>query len=335
MALVFAGVLSGMVAWNLLRAGRQSLIWGAVAVTLAILFELPVRRLACWMPRGVAIVLSLVGMVSLLGLIGWGLAHDVSVQLEALRRELPDAARTLEASTSVWGDAARRLELSQRVADLIPNFGGSAAAVAQQTAAQASRYFLITILVIFFLIYGPRMWAGFLGQQREASRRERIAAAAGDCLRRVQGYLVGAIVEALVAGGLVALLAWALGLPAPTGLGFSVALFSFVPYVGVVLGAGPALLLGAVHGSAAAITMTALVAGLQLGHMLAQRRLCHRTVYVGPAAVIIAVVLGYTAYGTGGALFGLVLAVVLSAMAEVFGTEDTREPVPLEASSTQ
>jgi predicted PurR-regulated permease PerM len=112
-------------------------------------------------------------------------------------------------------------------------------------------------------------------------------------------------------------------------------LFSFVPYVGVVFGAGPALLLAGVDGASAAITMAAVVLALQLGHMFAGRSLCKRTVYVGPAAVLIAVVLGYTAYGIGGALFGLVLAVVLSALAEVFGTDDTRDPEELEALSVQ
>jgi predicted PurR-regulated permease PerM len=322
---VFAGVLAGMLAWNLFRAGRQPLIWGIVAITLAVLFELPVRRLTRWMPRGVAIVFTLFGMVALVGLVGWGLAHDVSVQLDALRRELPAAAKTLEASTSAWGNVARRLELSQRIVDLLPSFGGSPVEVAQQTAAQASRYFLITILLIFFLIYGPRMWAGFLAQQRDRDRRVRVANAARDWLGRVQGYLIGAIAEALAVGGLVALTAWAAGLPAPTGLGFSAALFSFIPYVGVVLGSVPVLLLAGVHGTYQAVIVALIVALLQASHILAQRQICRRTVYVGPAIIVIGAVLGYTSYGVGGALFGLALAVAGSALAEVLGTPDSSD----------
>ncbi len=140
-----------------------------------------------------------------------------------------------------------------------------------------------------------------------------------------------AIVEALVAGSVVALTAWLLGLAAPTALGVSVALFSVVPYVGLFLGAGPLLLLAGVHDGWQLGLVVALAAALQVAHLMTQRRIIEHAIYVGPAAVMIAAVLGYTVYGAGGALFGFVLAVIASALAESFGTDDVPGAEPAEA----
>lgn len=322
MLVVFAAVLAGMLAWNGLQAGRQSLIWGLVAIVFAVLVEGPVRLLARHMPRFVAVLVALVSVVAFVGLIGWGLVHDIGVQLDTLKHELPRAANMLEQSTSAWGSAARQLELSQRATDFLNSLGGSPAQVAQQAAGQASRYFLIVILTIFFLIYGPRMWGGFLTQLTDSRRRARVDEVARDCLHRARRYLLVAIVEALVAGSVVALTAWLLGLAAPTALGLSVALLSVVPYVGLFLGAGPLLLLAGVHDGWHLALVIVLAATLQVAHLMTQRRIIEHAIYVGPAAVMIAAVLGYTVYGAGGALFGFVLAVIACALAEAFGTDD-------------
>jgi hypothetical protein len=73
------------------------------------------------------------------------------------------------------------------------------------------------------------------------------------------------------------------------------------------------------------VIVALIVALLQASHILALRQICRRTVYVGPAIIVIGAVLGYTSYGVGGALFGLALAVAGSALAEVLGTPDSSD----------
>ncbi len=96
-----------------------------------------------------------------------------------------------------------------------------------------------------------------------------------------------------------------------------------MPYLGIVLGAIPALLLAAGFRSfTVAGVLLAVFLAMQAAQILLQRRLRGRVIYVGPALIGIVFLLGYDVYGIGGALFGIAIAMFAMALADAVGTDD-------------
>ena len=94
--------------------------------------------------------------------------------------------------------------------------------------------------------------------------------------------------------------------PPPTPLALVVAFLSIVPYMGVILGSIPALLITAgLQSFGRGGVLLAIVVGLQLVHIwITQPEIVQRSVYVGPLVLVAAIVIGYRVYGMGGAVFG-------------------------------
>jgi predicted PurR-regulated permease PerM len=94
-----------------------------------------------------------------------------------------------------------------------------------------------------------------------------------------------------------------------------------VPGVGLFAGALPALLLeGGLGTPAGTIRLAVALVVLQLAHQQVLRRhIAPRTLLVGPAVVVIALVLGFEVYGFGGAGYTAALAVFAVAAVDVGG----------------
>jgi predicted PurR-regulated permease PerM len=124
--------------------------------------------------------------------------------------------------------------------------------------------------------------------------------------------------------------------PAPAPLGLIIGVTSMMPYLGIVLGSIPALLLAAGFRSftAAGVLLVVFLA-MQTGQILLHRRLRGRVIYVGPALIGIVFLLGYDVYGLGGALFGTAIAIFVMALADAIGTDDPEvDALPAQAVTT-
>jgi predicted PurR-regulated permease PerM len=131
-------------------------------------------------------------------------------------------------------------------------------------------------------------------------------------------------------GFLVGFVTWLVcrfaNVPAPAPLGLIVGMTSLMPYLGIVLGSIPALLLTAGFRSfAVAGVLLAVFVAMQIGQIIVQRRLRGRVMYVGPALISVVFLLGYDVYGIGGALFGTAIGVFVMALAGAIGTDDPEE----------
>lgn len=113
-------------------------------------------------------------------------------------------------------------------------------------------------------------------------------------------------------GLLTALAAWLIGLPSPLALGLIAGLFEFIPYVGPILGAIPAILVAATQGldtvlwTAAAYT---LIQQLE-GHVVAPL-ISREMVYIPPLVLILGIVAITTLFGRYAAIFAAPLALII------------------------
>jgi predicted PurR-regulated permease PerM len=327
--LVFAAVVAAVFARGVIVAARRPLGW-AVATVIAASFLAPVvERLAQHVRRALALTIVLLLTAGTVGLIMWGVLHDLDRESKHLYEVAPIAARRIEASER-FGQAARDFRLEERVTDAVATLRKRSESLAGKAASRAGTYFVCAILTIFLLNWGPRMARSAGEQFTDPERRARVEHVSADAFGRWQHYVVGSVAQALAYGIVMWATCRALSVPAPTPLALLVGFISIVPYVGVIAGSVPALLIAAgLQSFGRAGVLLAIVIGLQVVHIwVTQPQVVERSnLYVGPLVLITSITLGYRVYGTGGAVFGSALAVLGIAVLNAAG-EDL-EPVPV------
>jgi predicted PurR-regulated permease PerM len=325
-ALVFGLVVVTVLARGVIVAARRPLGWALASVITASFLAPLVERTAQHMRHFLAVIVVLVLTAGTVGLVMWGVLHDLDRESKHLYAVAPIAAKHIEESPR-FGKSARDFKLEQRVTDAVKTLRKRSSTLAGKAASRAGTYFVCAILTIFMLSWGPRMARSVGEQITDPGRRVRLERIAADAFGRWQHYLVGTVAQAMAYGVVSWVALRALSVPAPTPLALVVAFFSFVPYMGVIVGAFPALLITAgLESFGRAGVLLAVFIALQIVHIwVTQPQVVARSLYVGPFVLVAAILLGYRVYRMGGAVFGGALAVLLVAVLHAAAADS--EPV--------
>ncbi len=313
-AVLTAWLLSGMFA-----SSHRTLGWVVACGVVALLIDPVVAVLDRHVPRFIAVLLVLLGVVAFFVIIGVGIAREVTESLEELKSVAPSAAAQLEEDYS-W---AAELELERRVTTAIDQIDARVREGAVAEAADALPAYLVTAILMLFLLAGGRRYInGFLNQFSEP-RRTRWRTIVVRAARRGRRWILGSLAHGIVVGALVGGVAWLFDLPAAVSLGVLVGVFSVLPLIGVLVGGIPAVLLAfGLEGWRAGTTIALLLFALQLAEgLLVRPRIEAHSVRVGPAVPIIVGILGFELYGIGGAIYGIALAVIGLAALDAAGQE--------------
>ena len=222
--LAFGFIVVVVLTRGVIVAARRPLGW-AVATVIAASFLAPaVERLADHVRRVFALIIVLLLTAGTIGIIMWGVLHDLDRESEHLYRDAPIAARNIERSPR-FGQAARDFKLEERVTDAVETLRKRSQSLAGKAASRAGTYFVFAILTIFMLNWGPRMARSAGEQFTDPERRARVEHVAADAFGRWQHYVVGSVAQALAYGIVMWLVCSALSVPAPTPLALVVAFF--------------------------------------------------------------------------------------------------------------
>jgi predicted PurR-regulated permease PerM len=302
----------------MVAASTRVIGWVLAAATLAGLLHPVVERLARKLPHALALaVVVLVSLGVAIG-IGYAVVDEIGDQLHDLQVAVPKAAREVEHSER-FGDAAREIHLARRseafVDELPSRLRGGDVQDALRSAATRGVAFLATgVLTIFFLIHGPRLLQAAIRQLplRRQDETRRIGLAV---YRRTWRYLAGSLSMSAMAGLVAYGCAYAVDAPGKAPLALWMALLDPIPLVGVVIGAGPLILLaGTTASGVGTVLVTLVLLGWQAFESLRlQRRVEARSLHIGPFVTVAVAMVGLELYGIGGALIGLVLVVLLAA----------------------
>jgi predicted PurR-regulated permease PerM len=338
MTVVLLGIGAAIVAFSILTAAHRQLGWALASVVVALLLEPLVRVLDRHLPRPVAVIVGLLVVGAVIGGVVYGVLADVGNQLDHVREAAPAAAEELEQSDR-FGHLATDFRLSDRVQEALADLEDPTSGIGNEAASAAGTYFLCGILTIFFLGWGPRYARGAINQIKDPGRRWTARNIGRDGIRRGRIYVLSAFGRGVVAGSIVAGLCWFEDVPGPIVLGVTVAATTVIPGFGIVLGALPALLLEAGLGTnTGAMRLAIAILVMQVIDVVVLRRLVvPKSVVVGSAAIVVAVVIGFDIYGFGGAIYGAALAVFLVAILDAAAARevtivdvvpDLAEPAP-------
>jgi predicted PurR-regulated permease PerM len=284
---------------------------------------------ATGLPRQAALVLLVGGAVGL----GAGLAllapTSLGAQLAVLTEQIPEAWQRIRAAlrASPLGAllAADALGRDGGLApdDLSAYLGGVVGAFST-TLGGLTNVAIIAIVGLYGAAWPAPYTRGVLtlvGPARRARARYVLFALA----RALRWWVVGRLTSMAILGTLTALGLWALGLEAALLLGLGAGLLSFVPYLGPLLSAVPALLAAVLDPGVSVASVALLYAGIQFAESylitpLVQRR----AVSIPPAALVAAQAVVGALAGVLGVLLATPLAVATIVLVQTLYVEGHR-----------
>jgi predicted PurR-regulated permease PerM len=326
-------IVVGVAMLGLLALG---LLWYAAHVFLVIfgglLVGVGLAGLADWvsahtrLPHAPALGVVLVAIVGLAALAVWGFADDVAEQTAALIDTLPkalDNVRETLAHTPAGRFVLERLpsaeDASQQVVDRAPQVVGVTLGT---TLGLVTNLVLLTFVAVY-VAAAPALYARGVTALVPSARRARIAhvlATLGGMLRR---WLLGRLVGMLIIGTVT----WAglalLGIPLALVLGILAGLLNFVPYVGPLVSAVPAVLIALLDGGSQAGSVLLLYVGVQTleGYILTPL-IDRKSVSTPPALLLSAQVTAGVMLGALGVVLAAPLLAVLAVVVKLLYVED-------------
>ena len=305
-ALIVVGV--ALLLWSL----RSLLLLIFASVLVAVILGLvaaPIRA-RLHVPQGLALAAAVLIVVAAIGGAFWMFGAQVARQAEGLRETIPLAWAALETRLQAWGLGE---PLREWTASLRP--GGGVVASLGNIAVSIGNGLVDTLLVVVggvYLAAQPGLYR--IGMLKLVPARGRaLAAQALDASgRALRLWLLGRMVSMAAVGLLTWLGLMIIGVPSALALGLLAALLEFVPFIGPILAAIPAVLLGFSVGPETALWVGLLFLGIQQfeGNVL-EPLVQQRAVDLPPALLLFALVAGGLVFGTVGILLAAPLTVVL------------------------
>lgn len=290
-----------------------------------LLFGIFLRRLATLVsartplgPRVSLAAVTLVLMGSLVGAFG-AQGPAIAEQVRELRAALPQALERLETRLERYDWGERAVEAMPTPGELLPD---DPDAVSQVTGVVSRTFSALTsaVIILFLglvLAATPRVYVrglvALVPRKAEARAREVIARV----YDTLWWWLVGRVISMTFIGIVTGVGLALLGVPLAFVLGLLAALLSFIPNLGPILSAAPAILLALVVGPRQALWVAALYAGVQVIESYVLDPIIDRkTVYLPPAVTIFAQLV----LALFGGLLGVALATPLTALVMVLVT---------------
>ncbi|MBM1170928.1 AI-2E family transporter [Microvirga arabica] len=171
--------------------------------------------------------------------------------------------------------------------------------------------FILVVIAGIYIAAAPRVYRqGFvkLFPIRHHERVEDSLHASGQALRL---WLTSQLIAMACVAVLSTIAYWLIGLPSALALGLIAGLADFIPFLGPILGALPAVLIAfSVSGEAALWTVLAMLAIQQIEGNVIFPLVARSMISIPPALALFAILIGSVLFGTLGLIFGFPLAVV-------------------------
>jgi predicted PurR-regulated permease PerM len=315
--LIVIGLLAlGVLSWRV--AEIFVLIFGGIV--LAVVLRSMMRLFLRFTPlRGRwALLAGIVLLVVLLALIVLLIGSRVATQMDQLTQALPRAwahARASIQQTATGRQLLQSLQSSSSQADL-SSWLGHLHDLATITLGALVQLGVIVFTGLYFAL-DPELYRRGLLQLLPAAARPPTERAINAAIAGLGRWLQGVLIAMVSIGVVTGLGLWALGIPVALALGVLGGVLEFIPYIGPIISAVPAVLIAFAVSPTRALEVLALYVGIHFieGELLVP--LIQRwAVALPPAVAIVAVVVFGWVFGLPGVIFATPMAVVIIKLVE-------------------
>lgn len=340
-ALIYSAVAALFVAllW-LVWQTLPLLLLGFGGILLAVLLRAPTDWLSRHTPlsAGWALTLVLLALVVLVLLLALLTAPTLAEQLDDLGQSLSQSLTQLRQTLGqyVWG---------QRLLSALPDLDQMAP---QAQAVLTEAYGMLSgllgalvnlLLLVFIGIYlaaQPALYRNGVIRLVPPRRRARAIEVLDTLGRALKWWLLGQLFSMTVLGTLTGVGLWLLGIQPALALGVLAGLFSFVPYIGPILGIIPALLIAFTDGPQTVLYVALLYLAIQtVESYLLTPLVQQRAVSMPPVLALFAQLLLGSLAGALGVATAFPLTVVLMVLVQMLYIQDTLgDPVTVSGEET-
>ncbi len=317
--------ISGHVAGAVALALSLALLWLAwmfarplallaAAVILANAVEPVVDYLMRWMRRTFAIATIAITLFAAIAVAGVVVVPNVRSQVQEVTQNLPTLVERGQQLAQQWipvtGGLGQTL-LQPSGSEGGSNSGSESSRVSSLPLAIVSSAFEV-VLVVFLSLYWlaalPTLRA-FLISLMPPDHVEETRSVLEEIGQTMGGYVRGVLIEATLIATIVFLGMWVIGVQYPLALAVLAGIGEFMPYVGPILAAAPAVLLALLESPSQALIVLGFYVALQLveGYVLFP-------LVVGNQSDIppLLIILGLLAGGAVGGVLGALVAIPLA-----------------------
>lgn len=284
---------------------------------------------------GIALWLVVVALLGALGGFGWFIVHQAAGEFEQLGTGLADAWKRIEDYISQFGWG--RVALDELSDGSVAEDGPNIVARILGGTVSAMSILVVSVFLGLYLAVNPGVYERGLVRLFPVMHRERAADVIGKMGIALRGWLLGTLFNMIVIGVVTTLGLWLTGIPMALALGIIAFFLEFIPYLGPILSAIPALLIASSVGSAELLYVALLYWAVQSveGYVLSPL-VYQRSVDLPPALTLGAQMIAASLFGVLGIVFATPLtACALVLVQEAYVEDALGDPVKSEPETRQ
>lgn len=330
--LIAIGVL-GLAYLTFRIANILLLVFAAILLAVILNSFASVLRTHARIPGGWALLAAVIALISVLAGVGYIFGSQIAGQFNAVLEALPEAVDNLGRRLGIENANNRVQEMSAdnlTASDVLPRAAGAGILV----VGAIMNIVLVTIAAIYFATEASLYRKGVtkLFHQTHQERVEETLETVGNALRL---WFFGQLIIMVLVGTLSGLAYWWLGLPSPIALGLIAGITNFIPFLGPIIGALPAVIFAFNIDTATVLwTMGLAIAIQQLESDVITPLVQKRTVSLPPALALFMIVILGVLFGFLGVLLAVPLTVTIFVAVKKLYVRETlgeRTEVPGEA----
>jgi predicted PurR-regulated permease PerM len=316
--LVVAVLMLVLVFWYLIDV----FMLGFAGVLLALLLRTPADWIASKtrLRPGLALGLVILAVVAMVAGASWLFGHALVDQAAKLSQRVPEILQQLHKKLSNYDWLIGSMQ-PQELANQSGFLGRGITVMAATFGALAN--LVIVFFVGVFLAVQPQLYVrGFLQlvPPHQQGRAREVLQATGHTLR---WWLLGQVLMMLLIGVVTGIGLWLLDVPFALALAVLAGLLEFVPYVGPILSAIPAVLVALAESPQLAGYVVLLYVAIQgLEGNILQPLMQQRTIYMPPAIILLSQVVLGILVGTLGVMLATPVTATFMVLMRMLYIED-------------
>jgi predicted PurR-regulated permease PerM len=190
---------------------------------------------------------------------------------------------------------------------------------------------VVTVIGGVYLAIQPRLYRGGFAQLFPRRLRKEANETIDDIGQALRLWLIADLIQMVLIGTLATAAVWLIGLPSPLALGVIAGLAEFVPYLGPIVAAVPAILVASTQGLNEALwTIVAYIVIHQLEGNLVAPLIQRQLIFIPPAVMLLGIVTALFVFGGVAVIFaGPIAVMIFVAVKKLYVRDSLGEPTVL------
>lgn len=280
-------------------------------------------------PRPLAVGILYIVVFGVLGIVLYLVTPTITQQIQSLLSNLPSIQSHVQASLSSqpWLLSVYQ-KLTSTVADRPDIFINQVSQTAFGIVASVFGFVTVLVLTFYFLLNGRQIAQGLVKYVPTRRKRDEVLEIGLNSSVKLGHWIRGQLLLCLIVFVTTFITLSLLGVPYALTLALFAGLLQFIPFVGAVVGAIPAVLVAFTISPLKALFVVIFFVILQtlLGNIIGPQ-VMKKAVGVSPIIILIAALVGYTLLGVVGVILAVPIAAVIDVVYESQGSDFVKEKI--------